>query len=185
MNTRRPFVIVIVFVAILSCAWIASAEEEPPTALLPNNLPNNLTVPNSLRPVLEKMIQRSPTFRHQIEMIAQRPGVRINVSYGGMRGDRRYYALSTVRKHLWGAMVVQTTLYVPSDVVEVMAHEMEHICEQLEGVDLRALATARNSGVLRISGHYETMRAIRAGQQVAREMTGDIEESRLRLTKTY
>jgi hypothetical protein len=183
MNTRRPLIVVTVFVAILSCAWIESvrAEEEPPIVLLPANL----TVPNSLRPVLEKMIQRSPKFRQQIETLARRPGVRVNVSYGGLRGERRYHALSTVRRHQWGAMVVQTTLYVPSDIVEVMAHEMEHICEQIEGVDLRRLAAAKSEGILTFSGHYETMRAIRVGQQVAREVTGDIEDSRVRLTKTY
>jgi hypothetical protein len=183
MNTRCPFVFVIAFVAVLSCAWIITVNAEEQTPIVP--LPINLTVPNSLRPVLERMIRRSPTFRHQIEMLARRPGVRVNVSYGGIRDGRGYHALSTVRRHQWGAMVVQTTLYVPSDVVEVMAHEMEHICEQIEGVDLRALAAARNAGVISFSGHYETMRAIRVGQQVAREVRGDIDESRLRLTKTY
>lgn len=179
MNTRRArrsFIACVAFVAVLSCVSINAQEER---------LPINLTVPKSLRPVLEKMMQRSPTFRHQIELLARRPGVRVNVSYGGLRNGRRYHALSTVRRHQFGAMVVQTTLYVPADVVEIMAHEMEHICEQIEGVDLRKLAAAKSAGVISFAGHFETLRAIQVGQQVAREVTGDIEESRIRLTKTY
>ena len=68
--------------------------------------------------------------------------MRVSVAYGGMRGDRNYHALSTVRKHEWGAMLVDTTIFVPTDLVEIIAHELEHVCEQMEGVDLPALSGA-------------------------------------------
>src|SRR5262249_54072262 len=89
------------------------------------------------------------------------------------RGDRNYHALSTVRKHQWGAMMVYTTVYVPTDLPEIIAHELEHVCEQMEGLDLKSLARLKGEGVLDLNGHYETARAIRAGQDAAREFHQD------------
>jgi hypothetical protein len=136
---------------------------------LPLELPKNLRVPTNMRPTLIRMLQRSATFRRQIATLARKPAVRMSVAYGGIRGDRNYHALSTVRKHEWGAMVVDTTVFVPTDLVEIIAHELEHVCEQVEGVDLRALARRRGVGVYDLNGHFETARAIRAGQEASRE----------------
>jgi hypothetical protein len=132
-------------------------------------LPANLRVPANMRPMLMRMLQRSATFRRQIDTLTKKPSVRVSVVYGGMRGDRHYHALSTVKKHEWGAMVVDTTVFVPTDLVEIIAHELEHVCEQVEGVDLRALAGRRGEGVYDLNGHFETARAIRAGQSATRE----------------
>lgn len=132
-------------------------------------LPRNLRVPENMRPMLKRMLRSSPTFRRQIADLTAKPAVRVSVIYGGMRGDRHYHALSTVRKHEWGAMLVDTTVYVPTDLVEILAHELEHVCEQMEGVDLPALSRRKGVGVYNLNGHYETDRAIRAGQNATRE----------------
>ena len=56
---------------------------------------------------------------------------------------------------------------------ELIAHEFEHIIEQLDGVDLAAHAAQRHTGVFAI-GHrrdiFETMRAKRAGRKVVSEL---------------
>ena len=56
---------------------------------------------------------------------------------------------------------------------ELIAHEFEHIIEQLDGVDLAAHAAQRHTGVTAI-GHrhdiFETMRAKRAGLKVVSEL---------------
>jgi hypothetical protein len=143
----------------------------------PLEIPRNLRVPSNMRPTLMRMLQRSPTFRRQIATLTRKPAVRVSVAYGGMRGDRHYHALSTVRKHEWGAMLVDTTIYVPTDLVEIIVHELEHVCEQMEGVDLPALARRRGVGVYNLNGHYETARAIRAGQNATREYQGGSELS--------
>lgn len=135
----------------------------------PRDLPINLRVPENMRPMLLRMLQSSPTFRRQIAVLAAKPSVRVSVNYGGMRGDRNYHALSTVRKHEWGAMMVDTTIFVPTDIAEIIAHELEHVCEQMEGVDLPALSRRKGVGVYNLNGHYETVRAIRAGQDATRE----------------
>jgi hypothetical protein len=141
----------------------------------PLTLPHNLKVPANMRPTLMRMLQRSATFRRQIATLTRKPAVRISVAYGGMRGDRNYHALSTVKKHEWGAMVVDTTIYVPTDLVEIIVHELEHVCEQVEGVDLPTLSRRRGGGVYNLNGHYETARAIRAGQNATREYQGGSE----------
>jgi hypothetical protein len=126
-----------------------------------------------MRPMLMRMLETSATFRRQIATLRAKPAVRMTVNYGGMRGDRNYHALSTVRKHQWGAMLVDTTVYVPTDLVEIIAHELEHVCEQMEGVDLRSLSRQKGEGVFDLNGHFETARAIRAGQEASREYHQD------------
>jgi hypothetical protein len=66
-------------------------------------------------------------------------------------------------------MLVETTIFVPTDIAEIIAHELEHVCEQMEGVDLPALSRRKGVGVYNLNGHYETVRAIRAGQTATRE----------------
>ena len=59
------------------------------------------------------------------------------------------------------------------DPVLLIAHEFEHILEQLDGVDLPSMAARPATGVRLVSGsgHFETERAIAAGRRVADEVT--------------
>ena len=52
--------------------------------------------------------------------------------------------------------------------VELIAHELEHIVEQLDDVDLAAMSDRSNTAVRfdRFTGRYETDRAIAAGRRV-------------------
>jgi hypothetical protein len=55
-------------------------------------------------------------------------------------------------------------------LVDLVAHEFEHVIEQLEGLDLRALARTRRSGVCEIERElFERDRAERVGTGVADE----------------
>ena len=146
---------------------------EAMTRIVPRELPRNLRVPTNMKPMLMRMLQTSATFRRQIATLESKPAVRMTVNYGGMRGDRNYHALSTVRKHEWGAMMVETTVFVPTDLVEIISHELEHVCEQMEGVDLKLLSKLKGEGVYDLNGHFETARAIRAGQEATREFHQD------------
>ena len=136
------------------------------------DLPPNLRVPRDLKPMLAQALKRSPTFQRQMQTLLHTQRVRMSVAYGGLRGMRMFQAHSTVTHHEFGALIVDTTLFAPADMVELVAHEIEHVCEQIEGVDLKALATRHDSGVYDIGGHYETRRAIVAGHRVGREIRG-------------
>jgi hypothetical protein len=57
------------------------------------------------------------------------------------------------------------------DVVELIAHEMEHVREQTEGVNLRLLAMIRSSGIVQVGrNRFESERAVNVGLAVAREV---------------
>ena len=59
------------------------------------------------------------------------------------------------------------------DFMELLAHELEHIIEQLDGIDLAAKAAVAHSGVRTCNdGTFETSRAIRIGTVVAFEARG-------------
>jgi hypothetical protein len=55
--------------------------------------------------------------------------------------------------------------------IELIAHELEHVIEQLDEADLAAVASRRNSGVKKlVGGVFETVRASRIGLTVAAEV---------------
>jgi hypothetical protein len=61
---------------------------------------------------------------------------------------------------------------VSSHLAELVAHEFEHVIEQIEGVNLRKLARAKGSGVHEIEREvFESDRAQAAGRVVAAEAT--------------
>jgi hypothetical protein len=71
---------------------------------------------------------------------------------------------------LIGAVVAFVSIGASPDPAEWLAHEIEHVIEQLEGVKLHALA-AMNQNVWRTSRDtFETDRAIRAGRAVLDEV---------------
>jgi hypothetical protein len=166
MATRR---VAGVLGALVTCGTLA-AHVNADEAL--TDLPANLRVPGVLRPALREALRRSPTFQRQVQMLGRAERVRMTVEYGGLRGVRQFQAESVVRHHEYGARVVETTLFGPADMVELIAHELEHVCEQMEGIDLDTLARRHDSGVYQIGRHYETPRAILAGRRVMRELRG-------------
>ena len=61
-------------------------------------------------------------------------------------------------------------LHAPLDPVEAIAHELEHVLEQVDRIDLRRLSFVRGNGVFRLwDGDFETTRAVSTGRRVAAE----------------
>jgi hypothetical protein len=70
--------------------------------------------------------------------------------------------------------VISADVHLPptSSLTELVAHEFEHLLEQIEGLDLRRLARVKGSGVHEREGQvFETDRAQAAGRVVAAEMS--------------
>lgn len=131
-------------------------------------LPNNLVIADVFRPFLKFVWQRSPTFRRQCVRLAQHPDVVVSIER--VLGTENGAAWSLMKRHAGGLKVVA---YIESrrveSYVELIAHELEHVLEQIDGVDLPRLARQRLDGVVRVGGQYETQRAQSVGQAVARE----------------
>ena len=152
----------------LTATQLASLSAEGPDHARP---PANLQVELFFRLVIDQMWQASPTFREQCRRLAAAPSLLVTVS----REDP-----STVPSfaNAWTTLTLkesrltkaQVHIKAGSNVAELIAHELEHVLERLDDVDLQAQA---GNGAVWKNGKasFETRRAIEAGRRVAREIT--------------
>ena len=136
-------------------------------------VPANLNVPPMYRPLVDSMLRGSQTFRRQCIRIAAAPmlTVRLAITQWFARSDVR--ATTVLRRSASGHLTATIEISAQQDVEELIAHELEHVIEQLDGVDLQARARKPNSGVSVMSGRtemFETVRAQRAGLKVVSEL---------------
>jgi hypothetical protein len=132
-------------------------------------LPSNVELAHDLAQVLERIYDRSPAFRAQCERIAGAGNlhvtVRIDTSIPG-----RCRAFTIIHRR-GNAIRADVHLPASTSLIELVAHEFEHLLEQIEGLDLRRLARVKGSGVYESEGQvFETDRAQAAGRVVAAEM---------------
>jgi hypothetical protein len=136
-----------------------------------HGVPANIVVPIGLQGLLRRMWQRSPTFRRQCARIASVGEVNVRIRWRSSTGDAAC-AKTTVRPHAKG-LEADVRLGCPERIVELLAHEIEHIIEQLEGVRLADMARRVPSLVRAMAdGSFETRRAIDVGRAVAAEVEG-------------
>jgi len=134
----------------------------------------NLTVSPVYQPVVDAMLSRSPTFRRQSARIAGAPHLSIVIRSEPPAGTR-LAALTRILRRPGGNLQAVVHISPCARTVELIAHEIEHIIEQLDGVDLRVKSRLRASGVRRANDAdqdtFETTRAIVTGLRVAREVS--------------
>jgi hypothetical protein len=141
-------------------------------------LPPKLSIVEDLQPVVHAMWQRSPTFRQQLGRLAANDlTVLIRVAPPGTL-PRGITALTDIhraggRLTLASTKIGATAAYNRRLATEYIAHELEHVVEQLEGVDLEAAFRARLRGVRRNRHAFETDRAVRVGRRVRQEVLGE------------
>jgi hypothetical protein len=125
--------------------------------------------------VISGLLAKSETFRRQWATITGSRFIRVTVVlHLGMQDDGSARARTEVSRYAHGSIRARIELPGATDLAELLAHEFEHVIEQLEGIDLRALAQRREDGVVEIqNGVFETARARAAGRQVSREVYGD------------
>jgi hypothetical protein len=133
-------------------------------------LPSNFDVPTMYRELVESMADRSPTFRGQLQRIAAAPGLTIDLEVvPHIVGARA--ATRMVRQIDGLDARIQVARF--DNVVELIAHEIEHVIEQIEGVDLAAGAGLPDAEIYSVNASrmsFETARAARAGLSVAQEV---------------
>jgi hypothetical protein len=132
--------------------------------------PPNLSVPGGHQTAIVQMLERSPMFRRQCLRLAGAPQLTVIVRmlHPLTGGPRARTQITQVE----GNRLLATVQINPlGDFMELLAHELEHIIEQLDGVDLAAKATVARSGVWScVDGTFETSRAVRVGSLVANEV---------------
>ena len=135
-------------------------------------IPPNLLVPPFLRSVVDSM-RTSPTFRRQCVRIANAPGTVVVLGWFLPQGTERVRARTVVSTAPDGTRFAMVAIRPADNQVELIAHELEHVLEQLDDVDLPALAAVPTSGVRRCDcgkETFETIRAVRAGLEAAAEV---------------
>ena len=152
----------------LAATQLASLAAVRPDGFRP---PTNLQVDGLLKPLVERMWQASPTFRRQCRRLAAENSLQVTV----VREDQpSVAAFANARTALTfkGNTPVAARVYIKntSNGAELVAHELEHILEQLDGVDLQA-QTGNGAVWKGDRSSFETRRAIEAGRRVAREVS--------------
>ena len=140
-------------------------------------IPPNIQVAGFVRQMFENLLAQSPTLLSQCRQIGMAPHVRVLIQLGPPTGAL-WRARGTITRHEAGALVAQFEIPVTSDLVELISHELEHVIEQMEGVNLAALASLRGKLAYRDeSGRFETARAVAAGLAAA----GEVRRARMSL----
>lgn len=150
--------------------YVAHAADAPG----PAGVPANLRVGRLYRSLLENMLRSSPTFRRQCRRIANSPQLEVTLAVGGTSWPHGVRA-RTQMVRTGDRLSATIELPLMDDPVELIAHEIEHIVEQLDGVDLRAKAGLTFSGVRLCASDamvFETDRATRVGLTVSSEVRG-------------
>jgi hypothetical protein len=149
---------------------VGTAGPQYPVAvsLRDEQVPPNLVAPEILTPLLTRMWRSSATFRRQCAQLAEHPEVTIRIALDP--GTTHGRAFSRVHRGEAGVRAsVQIEMRDPAQYVEYLAHELEHVLEQIDGTDRVRLARQHVDGVVKVGGVYETARARSVGRTVARE----------------
>ena len=133
--------------------------------------PSNVVIPSTFNADIEVMLQSSPTFRAQCDRIALATRLHVVIRQSMLAPAQS--AVTQLSRQPDGRLDADVQVGPLGDPVLLIAHEFEHIIEQLDGVDLEAIAGRQGTGVRADpkSGHFETERAIAMGRRVAREVS--------------
>jgi hypothetical protein len=139
----------------------------------PVTIPENIVTNATYRASLAAMLRVSPTFRRQCIRIARSAHLRVILQRSLFPDVRSDGALTRISRTPQGGLEADVQIGMFGDQVLLVAHEFEHILEQLDEVDLPALADRSGTGVRAVAGpgHFETDRAIAAGRRVAEEVS--------------
>jgi hypothetical protein len=129
--------------------------------------PCRLTVTGDLRVFADLAWEHSPTFREQCRKLAA-AGATVIVEPVPSR--EMWRARTRIQRTDDGVTIARTRVRPSAHAEELIAHELEHVVEYLEGVQFLMEAHRGSSRVSLSGGAYETQRAIDAGHRVAQEV---------------
>jgi hypothetical protein len=139
------------------------------STLCVSSMPSNVQA-GVLQADFIELLQRSATFRHQCTRIAATRVLRVSVHIGAL-ADRGARAQTIINRYEAGGIRADVTLRFSEDYLELLAHEFEHILEQIDGVKLRDEVAAGRAWETP-SGAFETRRASDAGIRARQEYEG-------------
>ena len=142
---------------------------QPATESVPASAwPCKLVVTDDLLRHVRMVWERSPTFRSQCARLARAGALVLLRTASSVQIQRP--AQSRIGVSADGTTVALVWLRMSADSIEHIGHELEHVLEHVEKVNLRQMLARHRSGVTVSVVGYETDRAIAAGRRVAREV---------------
>jgi hypothetical protein len=137
-------------------------------------LPSNLEFTDSLRPILHRMWEYSPTFRRQCARLAEADRLTVVILVGQLKEHQksRATALTTLSGRRGSRMRAEILLGLRELELHI-AHELEHVIERMDGVLVELMAGLDIHGVSKLGDSFETARARETGRAVAREVMAE------------
>jgi Tol biopolymer transport system component len=119
------------------------------------------------RSVVETMWRLSPTFKQQCHRLEAERGLVVQLLVNTSRQRSSVRAWTEMSRKNGSLRFARVEILSPADAVELIAHEIEHVIEQLDGVvlDRASTNTTHAAGVA-----YESDRAAQVGRLVASEV---------------
>jgi hypothetical protein len=167
--------LIAVAIVMVSCARHADAQgTEASEGVQPCAIPlPALQIETTLEPIVREICRRSPTFRRQLIRLADAPGLVVTVATWRVRLSS--HAEGTTRFAREDGLLRRAEVKIAradtASLVQLIAHELEHVLEQLDDVNLPQLV--QGPGVS--ANHhqrgrsFETARARQIGLDVAAE----------------
>jgi hypothetical protein len=132
-------------------------------------LPPNLTYSLVYRDLLHSMLRKSATFRRQCQRLAHAEAVTVTLRTASTSAPITARAQTNIVR-VQGGLRATVEIRALDDAAELVAHELEHVIEQIDGIDLKKQSLQPGKGVTECQdGSFETVRAVRVGRLVAQE----------------
>ena len=119
----------------------AAAQTPADPASCTTHLPLNIRADQSLVPIIEQALAQSATIRRQCQTIAAVPHARVDVHLRSGRLIAGARAEGRIVHYEFGAITAEIFIPICIDQIEMLAHELEHVIEQIDGVDLAERST--------------------------------------------
>src|SRR5262245_53239683 len=171
MSLIRVFTIGLVLLTFSVVDAAARSDPKKPAPTSSRATATSIQFAAELQRDVEELLQYSPTFRAQYQRIAGTPKIVVGVRVDVKLTQTLYRARTTFRRYSSGLIVADVRIGPGPHRGESIAHEFEHILEQLDGQDLKQMAR-NNAKDVWYSGDdvIETERAIKAGRTVRDEL---------------
>jgi uncharacterized Zn finger protein len=179
MQRHRRYAFVVVVAGLLASfaqseRVRASSTDESPTSVShlcdARQFPDTVQIDRAVRSRISVMLERSPTFRQQCRRVAATRRLYIRVRVNGFIVSNRFRARTRICRFESGVIIAEVELRTSWAPEEWIAHEFEHVLEQIDRVPLAELADRTGSVWRTADDMFESERAIRAGRTVVEEM---------------
>jgi hypothetical protein len=139
---------------------------------VPTGFPRNIVIQAPLRAAVARLWEGSPTFRAQCQKIGEHPRYRVAVVVEpALAFDRGCRAQCVMRVYTSGYVSARVMVPLGRQVDELIPHELEHIVEHIEGVNVKRDLRKHGSGTYDAGrGNIETLRAMQAGRRARQEL---------------